>query len=515
MEEEREARRLQQKRLEAMSAADFGIDDNEWLENGKAQDGTAHDLVTDDRVITEVLPPVKITETMGAEERMEVLNRGYPEFGPLSAEFLSLQSLHRDLNLAVTGVDPSVQGDATSQTRDTQKSHAPTTTRLKYQALTAYLGALSMYFALLIATRNDEGGTAGSKLPSEFRDHAIMESLVACRKSWERVKDVNFPDPSQSLIEDPKSGQMAKQDNDEITELNGQSNDHVRASNSTGRQLGTRAVQEIPQNESAKRQAELLKTTEQELMDLSAATNRARLAKVREAKKAYINGDSDLGEDDMLDSFEAAEKARKKRTLRFYTSQIVQKASKRDQAGKDAGGDADLPYRERLQERQKRLNALAEKRGKGEQGDGDKANLRVGSDEEDGQPEKTQGDGKQSDEEYYDLIAAASRKRKLAKKSAASPSGLPPEQSLPQGLEESIGPDGKRAIGYTIEKNKGLAPKRKKDVRNPRVKKRKKYAEKQKKLSSVRQVYKGGEGRGGYGGEATGIKTRLVKSVKL
>jgi len=60
-----------------------------------------------------------------------------------------------------------------------------------------------------------------------------------------------------------------------------------------------------------------------------------------------------------------------------------------------------------------------------------------------------------------------------------------------------------------------LTPRRKKDVRNPRVKKRKKYEEKKKKLGSMRPVYKGGEGKGGYGGELTGIKTGLVKSVRL
>lgn len=36
-----------------------------------------------------------------------------------------------------------------------------------------------------------------------------------------------------------------------------------------------------------------------------------------------------------------------------------------------------------------------------------------------------------------------------------------------------------------------------------------------KKLSSMRPVYKGGEGKGGYGGELTGIKTNVVKSMKL
>ncbi|KAK1023983.1 something about silencing protein 10, partial [Friedmanniomyces endolithicus] len=54
-----------------------------------------------------------------------------------------------------------------------------------------------------------------------------------------------------------------------------------------------------------------------------------------------------------------------------------------------------------------------------------------------------------------------------------------------------------------------------KEVRNPRVKKRKKYEEKKKKLGSMKAVFKGGEGRGGYGVERTGIKGGLVKSTKL
>jgi Sas10 C-terminal domain. len=82
-------------------------------------------------------------------------------------------------------------------------------------------------------------------------------------------------------------------------------------------------------------------------------------------------------------------------------------------------------------------------------------------------------------------------------------------------MTEEVGADGKRAITYQIEKNKGLMQKRNKDARNPRVKKRKKYEEKKKKLGSIRQIYKGGESRGGYGGELTGIKKNLVKSVKL
>lgn len=42
-----------------------------------------------------------------------------------------------------------------------------------------------------------------------------------------------------------------------------------------------------------------------------------------------------------------------------------------------------------------------------------------------------------------------------------------------------------------------------------------KYEEKQKKLRSMKATYKGGEGKGGYQGEQTGIKPGLIKSVKL
>ncbi len=82
-------------------------------------------------------------------------------------------------------------------------------------------------------------------------------------------------------------------------------------------------------------------------------------------------------------------------------------------------------------------------------------------------------------------------------------------------VEEKVGPDGKRAITYAISKNKGLAPRRKKEVRNPRVKKKMRYEKAKKKLGSIRPIYKGGEGRGGYGGELTGIKTNVLKGVKL
>jgi U3 small nucleolar RNA-associated protein 3 len=63
--------------------------------------------------------------------------------------------------------------------------------------------------------------------------------------------------------------------------------------------------------------------------------------------------------------------------------------------------------------------------------------------------------------------------------------------------------------------NKGLTPYRKKENRNPRVKKRMKYEKAMKKLSSFKSVVVDKKTMGSYQGELTGIKKNLAKSVKF
>jgi len=110
-----------------------------------------------------------------------------------------------------------------------------------------------------------------------------------------------------------------------------------------------------------------------------------------------------------------------------------------------------------------------------------------------------------ADDEYYDMIAQGAEKKRSDK--AARYEALAKARKGERVVEtEQVGPNGKRQITYQIQKNKGLTPHRKKEVRNPRVKKRMKFEEKQKKLRSVKAVYKGGEGPGGYQGELSGVR---------
>lgn len=80
----------------------------------------------------------------------------------------------------------------------------------------------------------------------------------------------------------------------------------------------------------------------------------------------------------------------------------------------------------------------------------------------------------------------------------------PPEE------EEEL---GKRGINYQIAKNKGLTPHRSKEQRNPRVKNRMKFRKaKIRRKGAIREPRKELQK---YGGEISGIKATVVRSVKL
>ncbi|CAI7660928.1 unnamed protein product [Penicillium glandicola] len=494
LEEEQEAKRLQMKQLQAMNEADFGFDESEWVESGKgAEDGV------DAGVVTEVLPQLEITDDMDTDEKLKILKSRYPEFEPLAKDFVDLQSTFKDLQQAAS--------EASSTDDDSEEPQPSPVPVVKFRALSAYLGTISMYFMLLSSPSPDATSEHVPMTPAELRQHPVMGSLVKFRKLWNTVKDLEeLEEPAEEPTKETRT-ETAKAEKQPKTQ---------ETKKPRQKKL---SKAEIAQAEAEALRAERLRQTEAGLVDLeNLATEPSRKRKTQKIKAPLKDDDSDFGDEDALTAHEAEEKAKQKRSLRFYTSQLAQKANKRNAAGRDAGGDADLPYRERLRDRQARLNVEAEKRGRKELnpdqqlgGDSDDEDRRVAKELRRGEGAKEGTD----DDEYYDMVASRSKKRKDDKQARADAHAEAERLGGKVYEQEEVGPDGKRAITYQIQKNKGLHAKRSKDSRNPRVKKRKKYEEKKKKLGSTKQLYKGGEGRGGYGGELTGIKKNLVKSVKL
>jgi len=87
------------------------------------------------------------------------------------------------------------------------------------------------------------------------------------------------------------------------------------------------------------------------------------------------------------------------------------------------------------------------------------------------------------------------------------------EEANVEDIEGEEADDSKRGLTNSILKNKGLTVKRKKELKNPRVKKRMKYEQAQKKMKSIRPEVK--QKSTSYGGEFTGIKANVTKSIKL
>ncbi|KAK3696555.1 something about silencing protein 10 [Vermiconidia calcicola] len=490
--EEAEALRLQKKQLQSMTAADYGFDESEWQDKDASRSADQKDR----NVVTEVLPQLQGRDDWGLDEKLNALRKRYPEFEPLSNELLSLQEVVQEL---------AREADSTGSQHITEDFPNATT---KLTASSAYIAVLTMYFVLISSPASGGSTDTVALSATQLRDHPAMDSLVTCRELWMQVKDL-APDPQptkREMLDLPTANGVSGLPNGSAV-----NRDAPKQSKKSRAQKHADAAQAAADE----RRAERLQRTTADLANLDAliAPSATRKSVQSKRSRSAENGaDSDMGEEASLNTHEAAEKAKRKKSLRFYTSQIAQKANKRGTAGRNAGGDDDIPYRERLKDRQARLNAQAEKRGR--HATDDRADLGGESDADDARAAQAIRAGGE-DGDYYGLIAAQTAKKKANKAALAEAQ----RQAALQGGQvveaEAVGPDGKRKITYAIEKNKGLTPHRKKDVRNPRVKKRKKFDEKKKKLGSIKPVYMGGEGRGGYGGELTGIKKGLVKSTKL
>eukprot|EP00850_Spirogloea_muscicola_P004008 SM000017S02748 [mRNA] locus=s17:60963:65774:+ [translate_table: standard] len=186
-------------------------------------------------------------------------------------------------------------------------------------------------------------------------------------------------------------------------------------------------------------------------------------------------------------------------------SEAIAEAGRPSKKVKALSGDADIPVREDLGLRRRHAELQALRRGSGAGGREDDA---LEDDDNGGGDREGRGLGDGGEDEFY-TAAKERRAANIAAKAAKYGKGEP---ASPTPAKDS-GVDGKRNISYQIEKNRGLTPHRKKLTKNPR----KKY-----KLAHAKAVVRrGGQVREArqqsapYGGEATGIKSGLSRSIRI
>lgn len=451
-----EALRQQKKHLQDLQMDDFVDEDmiSDWKKAEKADMMEDHSAQTEAQEVD--------FEAMDEDDKLKHLNGQFPEFIPLLKELNSLL--------------PTLSALRAQETNDVISA--------KISALSAYLSCISSYLALFVENLKSQESVS-------MKDHPVMESILSSRELWRQASELNSKPRPSSAVE------SALSEESETAET------HEAMEESEEEEEGEGRLETDTEEEEEMEEQIAEEDSDKELnIDVTARRN------IKKVKNVPAVGD--YTETALPDKIDREEKERRKKSLRFYTSKIDQAAQKGARHEKFTG-DLDLPYRERLFERQQRLLEEARKRGLGL--DKDSAGADLDGEDFGLDDDKMAQDINADAADYYDSVRMAKQNKKEARVAAHESAKRAARDGKLAELKESVGADGKRALNFQIAKNKGLTPHRKNENRNARVKKRKKYEQAKKKLKSVRQVYEGSQGP--YGGEKTGIKKGLSRSIKF
>ncbi|KAL1892192.1 something about silencing protein 10 [Sporothrix stenoceras] len=507
LEEEAEARRLQKKQLSRMKAEDF-FDMDEWTE--KKDTKAASEAASGRTVKLATKTNKEEIDSMAPDEKTKFLKDYYPEFDPLCDDFVALEPLMNEYKALAEG-KPSESLEV-----------------VQFRALSCYVATICMYLSLFMSpSRDNPTGTRYIMDPDELHDHEVMQYLVDTRATWERVKKLQARRAAKAKKAAATAALAVEQAIEEkaAQELAAARAEKAGKTDKTKKKAKADKAEKAGAKAKKEKKNKRAHAASQQLEESMADLSELLTKKPKKAKKAATvsrtnddddsdNDLSDLGEEEALDARTAEEKLKRKKSLGYYTSQIMQKSNLRTGASGNAGGDADIPYRERFRDRQARLEAAAARRGNAPLQPGEE----LGGDDDDEGSDGGDGDfDNEADKEaslaYYDSIVNAHNAKqdvKAARKAAIEAGKL--DRVLPESLLDK---DGRRQLTWEIEKNKGLSHKTLKEKKNnPRVKKRVKFEKKKKQLASMRATYKDVD-RDNYQGEKTGISTGLIRSIKL
>lgn len=481
-EVEKEALRQKKKHLEELNMNDYLDEelDEDWSKSAKEADvGEFKQSIKQEEKVTSI----EDLRNMDAEAKKEYLQALFPEFIPLSKELSQLSTVLEEL-------------------KSRKESEI---TSLKICALSSYLGTLSSYFGILLheLSNNDSFST--------MRDHPIMEMILTSKEVWRQASILNDGSQEVSIAESDNSGNIENSQPEEVSLKEfGMTTDAEESDDGEYDERSEDQTMEEAEEEGDSEDDDSDDDDDEvDLDDFEEYVKQSRVSSRKEDQKdgSRISKDADDYLEGEMADVDSQEKKARRRTLRFYTSKIDQSENKKIDRYK---GDDDIPYKERLFERQQRL--LEEARKRGQQGPSG-ADL-DSKDYSSGDEATSKAMNKESEQDYFEMTRRQRQNKKDARRKAHKDAVKAARDGKLAEMAEAVGEDGKRAINYQILKNKGLTPKRKKDNRNSRVKKRKKFEKAQKKLKSVRAVYSGGLS-GVYEGEKTGIKKNLTKSVKF
>ena len=387
------------------------------------------------------------------------------------------------------------------------------------QTQSTYVMLLAFVFQLAMSREY-----AGS--PDRLLSHPIMDRLAQFKAALVEMQSLGlFSDTREDLIGPPTDEDLAYEN---LGDLEDNEVEDLIEDEKENQQLSAAAYSPEPApapvlDAQPKRKTKSKKKAQSETpLETVIEMDEAPLASVadvgpeapsvpRGVKESVAEDEDAFGEPTQLRDHEYAEKMAHQRSVQFHANQMhMRDANARGpQAAHRLEGDSDIPYRDRQRSRETVAATNANKAAK------KRAEFPPEDDfGEDGWEDTVDDQGNDDDDaQYYDLVQSNKRARRSTQKEEHD--RVRDESRVWD--DDTVAPGEHRSIDRTIEKNKGLTQNRPKNVRNPRVKRRQKFDRANKRLSSTRPVYKGGQSalHGGYSGEKSGISTHVVKSRKL
>ncbi|KAJ3117394.1 Serine/threonine-protein kinase par-1 [Phlyctochytrium bullatum] len=461
--EEEEALRLQKERLEKMAEADFLGDD--FDDNAESQEQAEEDHAF---------------ERIDAEERKKALSK-------LGEEALLTMAYEKMPVLVKILEELEDKAKLWSEIKaSTAKTKSPENSDIGYHLFATYFTNAMFYLSYC----SEQGGISQKEHPAV----KVLDQVSHYIDVWIANRDIlESQKKTESRSTQPKSTSKKLREEPPKAKTSGQEKERPRRSKRQPAEQNTTSIEEP--------ELPALKFSKVKSMKSEEKKKAAQL--LQEQRKFE---DDELEYDGFLNEVDYEDKMENLQGSKFRVS-TTKKSTKKDSG---LHGDSDLPYRDRYGNVVNPKEEEEEELPEGydvfdEDGDED-----VFDDDDptfEGQDLNDDGDLQGDDEEFdaegealYEELAAAGRKRKRH---------MPIDDSMPvrEGGIDDYTPGDKRASTWEMLTNKGLTPKRKKENRNPRVKKRLKFEAAKKKLKSIRAVPVDRAKTGPYRGELTGIKT--------
>ncbi|XP_051143956.1 protein THALLO-like [Andrographis paniculata] len=509
-EEEAEVLKLQSEKAKVLSMEDFGLDDNsqdeadqeptieELLDRGKLTSKVSFEKGNKDEDAMAYERVEKDLNALTKEEQMDVVYSSAPELIGL------LWELSDALEQLENKVNPFV--DKVREKKDAKGGmHYMEVKQLLLESLCQ---AITFYLLL-----KSEG--------QPVRDHPVVSRLVEIKSLLDKVKemDKNLPIHLEDIL---------KQDVDNVTDSNlveetarigpmSLTNDHLFFTASSEKQPALESSKAAELNMIKDSSIELKYKNEHKQI----GSQSKEMLKIREsleeklrqkgvfssiARKTAKSRDQQIANRQLETFDDFVDEPMEIDTKSSHSSKISQQRALQTKKRKVISGDDDIPKRDDIGERRRkhelRVLARAGIGSAGDEGNDESADL-----SSDGAGDVNDGneDDDDSDLEFYKQVEQQHAAKLTAKSNKYS--RTPEVPSLPETV------DGKRLITHQIEKNRGLTRARKKLTKNPR----KKYKLKHKKAEVRRkgQVREVRKPAGPYGGETTGINTRISRSIRF